>query len=87
MAWALGKGSLLTGWSGTGTGSPGQWLWHQVARVQEVFGHCSQILGLSFGWCCVGPGVGLGDLYGSLLFWDVLKSYDLECVVLRWTSI
>lgn len=29
-------------WMGTGTGSLGQWSWHQADRVQEAFGQHSQ---------------------------------------------
>ena len=36
------------------------------ARVQGVFGQCSQTQDWDFGWCCVEPGVGLSDPCGSL---------------------
>lgn len=35
--WMLGRGSLPTGWSGTGTGFQMQWSQHQGTRVQETF--------------------------------------------------
>ena len=39
------------------------------AGVQEASGQRSQIQGLSLGWSCVEPGVGLGDPRGSLPTW------------------
>ena len=36
-SWTLGKSSSPEG-DEHGTGSPGQWLWPQAARVQGVFG-------------------------------------------------
>lgn len=32
--WVLGKGSSPSEWSGTRTGSPGKWLWHQASLAQ-----------------------------------------------------
>ena len=45
--WGLGTGSTPEG-SGHGTGCPGLWARPQAARVQGVFGHCSQTYGLIF---------------------------------------
>jgi len=48
----------------------GRWAWNRIpravgaaraARVQRVFGQCSQMLGLDLGWSCVEPGIGLHD--------------------------
>lgn len=40
-------------WSGTGTGSPGQWSHPQTGGVQAVSGQCSQSYSLIFQWFCV----------------------------------
>lgn len=42
--------------------SPGQWEWPHTGSV----GTQLSAIGFGFGWCCVQPGVGLGDLCGSL---------------------
>lgn len=36
-----GKRFFIREWSDPGTGSPGQWVWPQAARVQQAFGQCS----------------------------------------------
>ena len=61
--WISEEGSAPEGGGGGGhgTGCPGQWSQPQAARVQGVFGQCSQAFGLNFGWSCVEPGAGLGD--------------------------
>jgi len=50
--WELGSGSLPED-SGHGTGSLGQWHCTELARVQELSGHCPQIYSLIFRWSCV----------------------------------
>lgn len=59
---------------GPGTGSPGLQPW--AARVQRVFGQCSQTQGLNFGWTCAEPRVEHGDPCGSLPIQDVLWFSD-----------
>ena len=49
-----------------------------AARVQRVFGQCSQTHGLIFGWSCVEPGVGFDDLYQCLPTWDILWCFLAE---------
>ena len=68
----LGKGSAPRGWSGTGTGSPGQWHGTEPAGVQEVFGQRSWPHVQIFGWSCAEPGVRLDDPRGSLPTQDIL---------------
>ena len=45
------------------------------AGVREASAQRSQIQGLSLGWSCVEPGVGLGDPRGSLPTWDILSPF------------
>ena len=63
--WGLGKGSAPEG-GGHGTVCPGQRAQPRAARAQRAFGHCSETKGWALGWCCVEPGVGLGDPCGPL---------------------
>ena len=41
LDWVLGKGPSQPGWSGTGTGLPGQWSQPQADGVPEAFGQRS----------------------------------------------
>ena len=55
-----------------GADCPGQWAWPQDAGIQEPFGKYPQKCSLNFGWSCVEPGAGLGDLCESLPSWNIL---------------
>lgn len=46
---------FTSGWSGTGTSSPGHWLWPQSAGSQRAFGEHSQTSGLIVGWSHAEP--------------------------------
>lgn len=59
-----------------GAGCPGQWLWHDVVAVQEMFVQCSQKHDLFFERCCVESGGGRDDSCGSLS--TRLEFHDLK---------
>ena len=67
----------------------GQWAWNGLpravgtARVPEFRERLdsAQTLGLNVGWCCVEPGVGLSDPYGSLPTWGILCFCDSIIVI------
>jgi len=72
IRWGVTNRFFTRGWSGPGTGSPGQWSQPHVVGVQEVSEQFSQTYTLIFGWSCVHPGVELSDPYGSFPTWDAL---------------
>lgn len=74
-SWKLGNGSSPESW-GHGTGCPGQWVQPQADGVQGVSGHCSQIRGLNFEWCCMEMEVGRSYPCGSFPTWRTLWLYD-----------